>query len=245
MSHLIRLQKVLAERGVASRRKAEILIQEGRVSVNGQIITKMGTKIDPSKAKIEVDGTIIKGPAKTVFIMLNKPKGYLSTVRDERGRKTILDLIPQKKLGRLWPCGRLDKDTTGLILLTNDGDLGLKLTHPKFGVEKTYLVQVKDRVSEKELASLRRGIVIEGRRTRPARVILINSNSLVTNLKFIIREGRKRQIRLMCRAVKHPVIKLKRIQYGSLKLDNLKESFWRSLTKDEVLSLKKEAEKNN
>ncbi len=233
-----RLQKVLAQAGVASRRACEELIRQGRVQVNGQMVTELGTKVDPNRDEISVDGTPISGPAKKVYLLLNKPPGYISTVHDPWGRPTVLDLIPHR--GRLYPVGRLDAESEGLLLLTNDGELTHRLTHPRYGHEKEYLVLVKGHPTEAVLSRLRRGVNLEEGRTAPAEVSRVSRKEGLeippdtTWLRMVLHEGRKRQIRRMCAAVGHPVRRLIRVRLGPLRLGALKPGQWRPLTEREL-----------
>ena len=232
-----RLQKIIAQAGIASRRKAEELIIDGKVKVNGKVVTELGTKADPLKDEIEVNGKLIK-QEKLVYILLNKPKGYIATADDPQNRPIVFDLIkgiPQ----RLHSVGRLDYDTAGLLLLTNDGDLTYKLTHPKFRKEKIYLVRVKGRITQKVIKNLERGVELEDGMTAPAKVDLVKLKRDFSLLKLTIREGRNRQIRRMMEAVEFPVIYLKRIQMGPLTLGKLKTGQYRHLTQKEINLLKK------
>lgn len=233
-----RLQKVLAQAGVASRRASEQLIVAGRVSVNGKVVTVLGTKVDPRRDVIAVDGREL--PRQTdplVYIMLNKPRYVLSTVSDERGRKTVADLVDVPE--RVYPVGRLDLRSEGLILLTNDGDLAKKLTHASYHVEKEYEVLVRGNPSTETLIRWRRGgTEVDGRPTGRAVVEKLNVEGDTTWLKVILTEGRKRQIREVAEALGHPVIRLTRVRIGPLKLGRLKVGHWRHLTPAEVQRLK-------
>lgn len=229
----IRLQKYLAQCGVASRRKAETLIAAGRVSVDGKIIDTMGVKIDPERQKILFDGKPITPEKEKIYILLNKPKGYVTTVADPQGRPIVTDLIEDID-ERLFPVGRLDLDTQGALLLTNDGELAQKMQHPSFEVNKTYEVLVVGTPMKKDLASLEKGIVLEGKMTSPAQLVVIKNFSESTLLRITIHEGRKRQVRKMFAAIGHPVKHLKRIAYGSLYLKNLSEGSYRRLNKQDL-----------
>lgn len=228
-----RLQKYMARCGVASRRKCEELIVQGRVKVNGRTVKELGVKIDPDADRVEVDGKALKEEKRKVYIMLNKPAGYVTTVRDQFGRPTVLDLVKGVK-ERIYPVGRLDYDTRGLLLLTNDGKFAHYMTHPSHQIEKVYHATVKGIPSEENLERLRRGIKIEGYVTSPAKAAIIKKYKDRALLELTIREGRNRQVRKMCDAIGHPVIKLKRMQIGKLKLGNLKEGEWRYLEKEEL-----------
>ncbi|MEO8288668.1 MAG: pseudouridine synthase [Chloroflexota bacterium] len=260
-----RLQKILAHAGVASRRAAEEMIQAGRVKVNGQIVTEMGSRANPTLDKIEIDGRPLEAPPDAkkghehTYIMLNKPLGAVSTARDPQGRPTVLDLVrpmageskkptpdPRKPAGqqeavqqRVYPVGRLDADTTGLLLLTNDGDLTFRLTHPRFGIEKEYRALVRGNPNADALKRLREGVEIEGEKTAPAQVDEVGKRGAQTWLRIVIHEGRKRQVRLMCASVGHPVIELQRIRFGPLVLGNLEPGKWRYLALHEVHALRK------
>lgn len=235
----IRIQKFLSSAGIASRRKAEELIKHGRVKVNGKIIESMGLKIDPENDEIKVDNKIVKGNQKKIYIMLNKPKGYISSVSDPFNRPTVIDLVDIDNKDGLHPVGRLDYDSEGLLILTNDGELTFKLTHPKYEINKTYIVEVKGRPSSQEMHMLSKGIKLEdGLITKPAKVKIkeLKNNNAV--LEFIIHEGKKRQIRRMCKAIGHPVITLKRTKIGNLALKNLNTGKWRFLNEEEIQYLK-------
>ena len=236
MAEEMRLQKYLALCGVASRRASEDLIKEGRVSVNGNIVQALGTKIVPETDVVAVDGQTVVLSAKKVYVVLNKPKGYVTTAKDNFNRKTVLDLLP-KELGRIYPVGRLDYDSEGLLLLTNDGDFTLRLTHPRHEISKTYLVTVTGAPSPQALNSLRQGVLIDERKTLPASVTVKSKDVKCTKLLITIREGRNRQVRKMCSAVGHDVISLCRVAIGSLQLGNLPTGAWRHLTKEEIQSL--------
>jgi 23S rRNA pseudouridine2605 synthase len=238
-----RLQKVLAQAGVASRRACEELIRQGRVQVNGQVVTELGTKVDPNLDEISVDGAPIAGPAEKVYLILNKPPGYISTVHDRWGRPTVLDLIPHR--GRLYPVGRLDAESEGLLLLTNDGRLTHRLTHPRYEHEKEYLALVKGRPKDAVLSQLRQGVDLEEGRTAPAKVSRASRKEGLetppgtTWLRIVVHEGRKRQIRRMCAAVRHPVQRLIRVRMGPLRLGTLKPGQWRPVTERELAALGK------
>ena len=210
MAELMRLQKYMALCGVASRRAAENLITAGCVMVNNHTVTELGTKVNPDKDRVTVNGKAIFPPQKNVYIMLNKPRGYVTTAKDNFDRKTVLDLIPSH-LGRLFPVGRLDYDSEGLLLLTNDGDFTYRLTHPRHEVTKSYLVLVSGVPSEQALSALRNGVVIDGRKTMPAKAELKRSESEKSVLLITILEGRNRQVRKMCAAVGHEVLRLRRV----------------------------------
>src|SRR4030081_312066 len=235
-----RLQKIIAAAGVASRRKAEELISAGRVVVNGQVVTELGTKADPEQDHIRVDGKLLQGPERYTYVVLNKPKGYVTTVSDEKKRPTVMDLV-QKVKGRVYPVGRLDWASEGLLLMTNDGVLANALMKAASNVAKVYVVKVSGQPDETKLDKLRRGVSIAekgGRRVRtaPAKIRLIREGDNPW-LEVTIVEGRNRQIRKMFEEVGHHVEKIRRVRYGPLSLDVPPGEF-RSLTLDEVSKLK-------
>ena len=233
-----RLQKILAQAGVASRRAAEKLIGEGRVSVNGVTEREMGTKADPGHDDIKVDGRRLRARQRARYILLNKPAGYVSTRADPQHRPTVIDLLRGVR-EYVYPVGRLDYDTEGLLLLTNDGDLAAHLTHPRHGVERTYEARVAGIPDAAALDRLRHGIPLDGRRTLPADVSLLNpGRSGDGTLRLTIREGRNRQVRRMCDAVGHPVRALRRIRIGPLQDRRLKPGEWRELSDVEVKALR-------
>jgi pseudouridine synthase len=241
---LERLQKVLAHAGIASRRASEKIIQAGRVTVNGQVVTELGSKVDPQRDQIVVDGKALPQQAeKLVYILLNKPTGILSAAKDtQRNRKTVVELVNVDE--RVYPVGRLDLNSAGLLLLTNDGDLAARLMHPRFHVEKEYQVLVKGHPSTETLIEWRRGgIEVEGKPAAPAIVERLNSEGENFWLKIILTEGRKRQIREIAKTLRHPVIRLERIRMGPIKLGKLKSGRWRYLTIDEVQQLKRSVAK--
>lgn len=232
----MRLQKYIAEAQIASRRKAEELILQGRVSVNGEIVNELGTKVESEKDIVEVDNKKIEICEKMVYIMLNKPEGCVTTVKDQFDRKSVIDYVKDVK-ERIYPVGRLDYETSGLLILTNDGELTYRLTHPKHNVEKTYIAQVDRKPDEGDMEKFREGIVIEGRKTAKAKIKIIGEGKL-TVLEIKIKEGRNRQVRKMCAAINCNVKKLKRIATGRLELGNLEKGKYRYLTEDEVKYLK-------
>jgi pseudouridine synthase len=232
-----RLQKILSQAGVASRRAAEQLIAEGRVTVNGATVREMGVKADPARDAIRVDGRRIKGAERLRYILLYKPPGYVTTRSDPQRRRTVLDLLDGVR-EYVYPVGRLDYDTEGLLLLTNDGELAARLTHPRHEVERTYEARVAGIPDEEALERLRRGIPLDGRRTLPAEVVLLNPRRGRDGILLLtIREGRNRQVRRMLEAVGHPVQKLKRTRIGSIADRRLKPGEWRDLTETEIRTL--------
>ncbi|MBE7027846.1 MAG: rRNA pseudouridine synthase [Ruminococcaceae bacterium] len=239
MSEKIRLQKYMAECGVASRRACETIITEGRVTVNGLKTQELGTKIDPDYDEVCVDGNLIKKSNKKYYIMLNKPSGYITSASDQFGRKTVLDLISNDISERLYPVGRLDYDTEGLLLLTNDGDFAHKLTHPSKGTDKTYIAVVSGTVSKREAGILSKGVLIDGKKTAPAKVSLSHRPDNTTEITITIHEGRNRQIRKMCSAISHEVLYLKRVAIGDIFLGNLPMGKWRHLNPVEINKLLK------
>jgi len=238
----IRLQKVLSQAGVASRRAAEKLIADGRVTVNGKTIVTMGVKVDPGKDEIRVDGRRIKGVSQPRYLLLYKPAGYLTTRSDPQRRRTVLDLLTGVR-EYVYPVGRLDYDTEGLLLLTNDGELAARLTHPRHGVARTYEARVAGMPDREAIERLRNGIPLDGHRTLPADVVLLNQGRRDRDgvLRLTIREGRNRQVRRMCEAVGHPVQHLKRTRFGTLADRRLKPGEWRELAPREVEALQVES----
>jgi len=228
-----RLQKILAKAGIASRRKAEELIKEGKVRVDGKVVTEMGTKVDPDAQDIECDGIHVAAREKKIYILLHKPAGFLSTVHDPQGRPIVTDLLPQVK-ERVYPVGRLDLDTEGALLLSNDGELAQKILHPSHEVNKTYVAKVKGKPNTKKLAALSRGITIEGRKTWPADIEVLQTKPQATTIKIIIHEGRKGQVRKMFDAVGHTVLQLKRTAYGQLELGDLRPGKYRFLSPEDI-----------
>ena len=231
-----RLQKYMAECGIASRRKSEELISEGKVRVNGVIITEIGSKIDPSTDSVEFENKKIIPPQKRVYIVLNKPIGYVSTCKDEKGRKTVIDLIDVSE--RIFSIGRLDYDTSGLLLFTDDGEIYNKVIHPRQSVDKEYIAEIYGIPSSEDMKKFCSGIDIGGYITAPAEFKIIKSDKNISKVLIKIHEGKNRQIRRMCKAIDHPVIKLKRIAVGNITLGNLKEGKWRYLSEEEVNYLK-------
>lgn len=226
------MQKFLAQAGVASRRKCEELITGGKVTVNGETVRELGTKVDPDRDLIMVDGQLLQKD-RSVYILLNKPRGVVTTASDPQGRKTVIDLIDVPQ--RVFPVGRLDMDTSGLLLLTNDGNLANGLMHPRHQVNKRYRTEVKGYISNEGLARLANGVQLEDGLTAPAEVNLLERTPDKSVFDIIIYEGRNRQVRRMCEAVGHPVLTLKRLQLAFLTLGNLRQGAWRNLTEQEVV----------
>ena len=234
----IRLQKYLADAGVASRRKSEELITGGRISVNGQITTQLGVKISPDKDTIALDGKIIRSNTKLMYIMLHKPEGVITSVSDPYNRPVVIDLIRDIP-ARLFPVGRLDYDSSGLLLLTNDGQLAQILTHPRHSIPKTYVARLQGIPKKEGLRAFREGITIDdGPKTAPAQIKILEKKSTGCIVRITISEGRNRQIRKMCEAIGCPVLELKRVSMGPLKLGSLQRGKYRHLTKAEVKQLR-------
>ena len=227
-----RLQKYMASCGVASRRKCEEIILAGKVKVNGVLVNEVGIKVNPSKDIVECDGKIINREEKKVYIMLNKPEGYISSVKDEKGRKTILDIVKVEE--RVYPIGRLDYDSSGLLLLTNDGEIYNKIIHPRVEIIKKYIAVVKGEITEKDIKKFEIGIDIGGYITAPAQLKVISFDKKVSTVEIGIHEGKNRQIRKMCAALNHEVLSLKRISIGDIKLGYLKRGEYRELDKEEI-----------
>lgn len=232
----MRLQKYLAQAGVASRRKAEEMIRQGRVTVNGLKIVDMGAKVTADDI-VEVDGKKISLESKKIYIALNKPVGYITTVSDQFSRKTVLELVKEIK-ERIYPVGRLDYNTSGLLLLTNDGEFSFRLTHPGHEVNKVYIAEVYGLVSDDKAEAFKKGLKTKEFIASPAKLKVLTKGKNTSVIEITIHEGRNRQVRKMCEAIGHPVINLKRIQIGSVKLGALEEGSWRYLTRQEVEMLK-------
>lgn len=235
-----RLQKVLSRYGVASRRHAEELIRRGRVKVNGEVVDRLGTRVNPARDRIEVDGRLLFSEEKRVYLAFHKPKGVVTTLFDPQGRTSVRDFL-QEVPERVFPVGRLDYDSEGLLLLTNDGELAHRLTHPRYKVPKTYTVWVAGQVGAAALARLARGVLLEDGWTQPAVVEVSRRGQEQTVLRITITEGKKRQVRRMCAAVGHPVLRLVRTGIGTLRLGRLKPGAYRHLSSREVGRLKREA----
>ena len=235
----MRINKYIALCGVASRRKAEELILAGRVTVNDEVMTELSYKVDEENDIVKVDDKLIKEENKLVYILLNKPEGYITTVKDQFDRPSVIDLLSDVK-ERVFPVGRLDYETSGLLLLTNDGDLTYKLTHPKHEVDKTYVARVKGKLTPDEIKMFKSGLKIEDYVTAPAKlkVIRYDEKTNVSLLEIKIHEGKNRQVRKMCKAINHPVLRLKRVAMGKINLNECKIGEYRYLTKEEVNYLK-------
>lgn len=235
-----RLQKYLANSGIASRRKAEEYILAGKVKVNGKIVTELGTKVNPFKDIVEFEGKKVKKDIKKVYVLLNKPIDYVTTVKDQFNRNTVVDLV--KNAGEnLLPVGRLDMYTSGALILTNDGDFIFHVTHPKHEVEKTYTVTLRGKVTNEDVEELKQGVIIdEEYKTKPAkvRIMKIDEEKNISRLEIVIHEGKNRQVRKMCEAIGKKVIALHRSKIGNIGVKDLKIGQWRYLTKEEISSLK-------
>lgn len=235
-----RLQKIIAHAGVASRREAEAMIREGRVTVNGRVVTELGTKADPGRDHIKVDGKLVSRAEPHRYILLYKPKEVMTTVDDPQGRRTVIDLV-RGVHERIYPVGRLDFHSEGLVLLTNDGELAFKVSHPTHGSVKTYNVKVRGVPEERIIDKLQRGITIDGKRTLPCEITRIKTTGQNGDgnswFEVKLREGRTQQIRKMFQAVGHPVSKLKRVAIGPISDPKLSPGLWRELTKQEVKML--------
>ena len=234
-----RLQKILSQAGIASRRASEKLMLEGRVSVNGATVTELGTKADPAHDDIRVDGRRVKAPERHRYLLLNKPRGYMTTRSDPQKRATVLDLLKGVR-EYIYPVGRLDYDSEGLLILTHDGDLAARLTHPRHGIARVYEARVLGEPDRHDVERLSKGVTIEGRRTEPAEVVSIGPG----HLRITVREGRNRQVRKMCDAIGHPVTELRRIAVGPIRDPKLKPGAWRDLTPQEVERLRKAADRD-
>jgi len=233
----VRLNKFLSSAGVTSRREADRWILDGRISVNDRTVDELGFKVDEDRDVVRVDGRKIQLKQKPIYILLNKPAGYLVTLKDPFGRPTVRTLLPAS-LGRVFPVGRLDLETEGLLILTNDGELAHRLSHPRFGVKKVYVAKVRGEPSKDALRRLERGVYLEGEKTAPAKAALLTPGQKSSWLKIELQEGRKREVREMCRAVGHPVLELRRVEFAGLVLEDLKPGQWRHLEPREVRRLK-------
>jgi 23S rRNA pseudouridine2605 synthase len=231
-----RLQKILSQAGVASRREAERMITDGRVAVNGKQVTELGAKADPARDTVTVDGKPVTVDEKRVYVILNKPVGYVTTLKDPEGRPIVTDLL--KGLGvRVFPVGRLDYNTEGLLLLTNDGEWANRLAHPRHEVDKEYLVRVRGTVAREQITRLEQGVDLEDGKTAPARVAMTKQSDNNTWISITIHEGRYRQVRRMCEAVSLSVVRLRRVRYGALALGDLKIGEYRRLSPGEAAAL--------
>jgi 23S rRNA pseudouridine2605 synthase len=235
---LLRLQKVLAQAGLASRRQAEEWIAAGRIAVNGQMVTALGTQADPDVDRIAVDGRLIRPSTPKVYYVLNKPRGYVSTCEDERGRPTVLDLLKPLKC-RLFPVGRLDWDTEGVLLLTNDGELAQRLLHPRYQMRRTYLAKVDGIPTPETLQRLVQRGHAPDERGHPPTARLVKAGERHACIEVDLWEGKNRQVRRMCDAIGHPVRRLRRVQFAGLDADGLESGQFRRLKPAEILALKR------
>lgn len=233
----MRLQKFISNSGYSSRRKAEEIIKEGRVRVNNQIVQALGTKVDITTDRVTIDGKIIKLNTNKIYIKLNKPNEYITTVKDQFNRPSVIDLIDIKK--RIYPIGRLDYNTNGLLLLTNDGDIAFKLTHPKYNVYKTYLAKINGEINQKDIKKLESGVDIGDYITSNAKAKIIKINNKKSTVEISIHEGKNRQVRRMFESISYEVIKLKRISFGEINLGNLAIGKWSYLSQNEIDYIKK------
>lgn len=234
----MRLQKFLARAGVASRRGSEELMTAGRVAVNGVVVVELGTKVDPAVDTVTVDGRVVTLHSEPAYLVLNKPAGYVTTMSDPHGRPTVADLVPVPEHPGLFPVGRLDLDTTGLLLFTTDGEVGFSLLHPRFHVSKTYEVLVQGTPDDEALERLRSGVMLDDGVTAPASVTMTAPGE-TSELEITIREGRKRQVRRMFSAVGHPVIALHRVRFGPVQLGELEPGAFRMLRDEEISALRR------
>ena len=231
-----RLNKIIAKSGICSRRKADQLIEDGRVKLNGRPVNKLGILVDPKKDKISVNGRVLSSTSfeKKIYILLNKPRGFVTTTRDIHAKKTVMDLLPKLNT-RIYPVGRLDKETSGLLLLTNDGELSYKLTHPKFGIDRIYKVQVMGILGKNTIKKIEAGnIPIDDYLTSSCKINIISQYKNKTELKLTLQEGRKREIRKIFAYFKHPVKKLHRIGFGKLTIENIRPGKWQYIKKSAI-----------
>ncbi len=232
---LVRLQKFLAEAGVASRRAAEKLITDGHITVDGQAVRTLGTKIEPAQVEVAVDGKVVRTRRK-VYVALHKPRGFLCTRSDPEERRTVLDLLP-REWNNLFPVGRLDQDSEGLLFLTNDGSFSLRLTHPRYGVRKKYLAVVEGRIDESQLRRFTQGVEDAGELLKAERAILLASNNSHSSVELELAQGRNREVRRLFAALGHEVVQLRRTQIGPIRLGELPVGKWRILNPTEIKSL--------
>lgn len=252
----MRLQRFLARAGVASRRGSEDLMTAGRVTVNGKVVTELGSKVDPACDEVRVDGRLIARSQQPAYLMLYKPAGYLTTMKDPQGRRCVSELVPTTRFPGLYPVGRLDKDTTGLLLFTTDGDLGQKLLHPSRHVVKTYIASVDGYVRDHELDPLRKGVVLDDGPCKPALARVLDADEPgipegfsvggrgTSLVEIKISEGRKHQVKRMLGSIHHPVLQLHRSSFGPLHLDGIEPGGWRELTSAEIAELKRATDRS-
>lgn len=232
----MRINKFLAESGVASRRKADEIILEKRVKINGKLVRELGIEVNQNKDTITVDNNVVKPVDNFTYLLFNKPKGCVTTVEDDRGRKTVMDFIDNN--ARLFPIGRLDYDSEGMLIITNDGDLSFRLTHPMNEIYKTYIVKIEGEVNDNELAQLRNGVIVDGKKTQKSMVKVKSIEDKKSRIEIKIKEGRNHQIKKMFDAVGKNVTFLKRVAIGDLRLGGLKRGEYRNLTDEEIFYLK-------
>jgi 23S rRNA pseudouridine2605 synthase len=233
----IRLQKIIADAGIASRRKAEELIRDGRVTVNGRTVRELGSKADPAKDHVKVNGRLIRTEAPKTHLILNKPRGVMTTLSDPQGRTTVRDFLPGVRT-RVFPVGRLDYESEGLLFLTNDGDLAYRMMHPRHEIPRTYLVKVKGVLSDAELSRLRKGVTLPGGRAGSCRIEKLRKTAANSWVEVVLFEGQNRQVRRMMEKLGHTVLKLKRVRYASLELGDLPPGKYRYLSDAELAGLK-------
>ncbi|NLI14871.1 MAG: rRNA pseudouridine synthase [candidate division Zixibacteria bacterium] len=236
---MMRINKFLARSGVASRRQAELLVEQGRVKLNGQIIRELGVRVDETKDIVELDGKQVSPAMGAIYLMLNKPPGYLVSSKDPHHDNLVTALLGEYR-GKVFPVGRLDYETAGLLLFTNDGELAFRLSHPRFGVKKTYEVVLAGNIGKNELAELDKGIILDDGPTAPTYSVLVSTSKTTSVVRITLHEGRKRQVRRMFEKIGFPVIHLKRIEFGGLKLNNLKEGKFIKLTPSDIMKLRKQ-----
>jgi len=231
----VRINRYLAMCGIASRRAADDLVRAGRVKINGEVVTNLATRVDPERDVVEFDGRVVRPQEQTVYVLLNKPRGYITTAKDEKNRPTVLDLV--KLPQRVFPVGRLDADTEGALILTNDGALAYRLAHPRYGVEKVYHAVLDRPVRDADLERLRQGVEIETGRTSPCQARYLDDPRRV---ELILHEGKKRQVRRMFKALGYHVEELRRVSIGGISIDGVPVGQWRFLTGEEVRSLRRQ-----
>lgn len=234
-----RLHRYLARAGISSRRSCEKLILEGRVCVNGKVVSRLGTKVSPGLDQVVCNGKLVAEPESLMYLIVHKPAGVLTSLSDPRGRPVIPDLLPKRGLPRLFPVGRLDYQTEGLVLLTNDGALAYALMHPRFEVEKEYLAKVRGCPTPADLARLKAGVLSEGEKLRAVETAIASARDGSTWLKLVVREGRYHEIRRMCDAIGHPALRLRRVRFGPIVLGRLPKAGWRRLSPREIASLRR------
>ncbi len=239
---MIRLQKYISDAGYCSRRKAELLMQEGRVCVNGEKVTQLGTKVDELQDRVTVDGTLLKLTERKVYLLLNKPKGVLTSITDDRGRATVVDLLEEVE-ERVYPVGRLDYDSRGMLILTNDGDFAYRLTHPKHRIPKTYVVKLDKLIDRKDLQKLEKGVTVEDYRAIAQEARLLSVKQEKPEVLITISQGKNRQVRKMFEAIGYLVTDLKRISIGALQMGKLAEGKWRYLKKTELELLERKGQR--